>query len=249
MNFLKIAASILAILSGVIGVFGNTIQGILGPGIHIIDEVHNHLLSSDALHFLSWVVIVFGLLSLKFPKSSGIMLVIVSTTLFVQGNLFPSPFIFIAGLLDLFAPSPNKFHNTKRSLRLYWVSYLVVFVLIAGTNMYVLHLWNMKPKTVEEVQGISITAEALTKEYGADEKAANAKYLNKAIEVSGTISGVTKNQDKESVVTLESGDPMAEVQCTMRDSTVNLTKGQNVVIKGFCGGNNLGVVLTRCIIK
>ena len=103
---------------------------------------------------------------------------------------------------------------------------------------------------VEDTKGIAITAIALSKEYSANEKAADAKYLNKAIEVSGMVSEVEKNQDGGLMVILQTDDPMAGVQCTMRDPGAAAAKGSQVTIKGFCSGNGItGVSLTDCVIK
>ena len=80
-----------------------------------------------------------------------------------------------------------------------------------------IYMWNKPHKKVEDAKGISITAEALSQEYNKNEKAADVKYLNKAIEVSGTISEIDKNQDGGLMVILKTENPMAGVQCTMRD--------------------------------
>ena len=105
-------------------------------------------------------------------------------------------------------------------------------------------------KKAEDIKGIAITSGALAKEYGADEKAADTKYLNKAIEVTGTISEVDKNQDGGVMVVLQTEDPTAGVQCSMREKNSAVAKGQNITIKGFCSGNGItGVSLTDCIIK
>ena len=123
----------------------------------------------------------------------------------------------------------------------------LIFALIGvGTAFY---LWNKPHKKVENAQGISIDAKVLAREYSADEKATDAKYLNKAIEVSGTIMELDKNQDGGLMVILQTDDPAAGVQCAMRDKGLNLSKG-HIVIKGFCSGNGItGVSLTDCVIK
>lgn len=125
---------------------------------------------------------------------------------------------------------------------------LIVVLLLGliggGTALYMWYKPHPKPKN-----GIQVTSENLTKEYGADEKASNAKYLGKTLEVSGIISTVSNNQDGNVVITLESGDPMAETQCTMADKNVKAAKGQNITVVGFCKGNNMGVVLTDCLVK
>ena len=113
-----------------------------------------------------------------------------------------------------------------------------------------IYLWNKPAKKVENSKGIAISAADLSKEYGADEKAADAKYLNKAIEVSGTISEIDNNQDGGVMVIMQTADPATGVQCTMREKGITVTKGQNIVIKGFCSGNGItGVSLTDCVVK
>lgn len=127
------------------------------------------------------------------------------------------------------------------------IAILVTTLIGVCTGIY---MWNKPHKKVENVSGIAITAAALSKEYNADEKKADAKYLNKAIEVSGTINEVDKNQDGGILIVLQTDDPMVGVQCAMRDKGVALTKGQQLVIKGFCSGNGItGVSLTDCVIK
>lgn len=123
---------------------------------------------------------------------------------------------------------------------------LVIAIIGVCTGVY---LWNKKPPKAEDSKGIAVTATGITKEYTDNEKKADSMYLDKVLEVSGTITEVNKNQDSAVVVVMDSGDPMAAVQCTMRERNVSVAKGQQVVIKGFCRGNNMGLVLTDCILK
>ncbi len=113
-----------------------------------------------------------------------------------------------------------------------------------------IYVWFKPHPKVENAQGILITADSLSLVYGKNEKAADSMFLKKAIEVSGTINEIDTNQDGGIMVILQTGDPMAGVQCTMRDKGTTAVKGQKVVIKGFCSGNGLtGVSLTDCVIK
>ncbi len=127
---------------------------------------------------------------------------------------------------------------------------IIIFVLLligVGTGIY---LWNKPHKKVENAKSITITAATLAKEYSANEKEADAKYLNKAIDVSGTISEIDKNQDGGIMIVLQTDDPTAGIQCALRDKGANPVKGQNIEIKGFCSGNGItGVSLTDCVIK
>ena len=111
------------------------------------------------------------------------------------------------------------------------------------------YIWNKPHKKAEDVKGITIDARDLAREYNANEKAADAKYLNKVIEVSGTITEIDNNQDGGIMIILQTDDPAAGVQCAMRDKGLKISKG-HTTIKGFCSGNGItGVSLTDCVKK
>ncbi len=122
---------------------------------------------------------------------------------------------------------------------------LVLALIGVGTGIY---LFYKPPAGADESTGIPVTATELAKQFTTDEKKANTDYLGKVLQVSGTVSEVTKNQDGATVVTFETGDPMAPVLCTMEDKSAAVTASQKLELKGFCNGNNLGVVLNRCVI-
>lgn len=127
---------------------------------------------------------------------------------------------------------------------------LIGILLLALTGVAAgIYLWYKPHQKVENTKGISINATELAREYSADEKRADAKYLNKAIQVSGTVSEVEQNQDGGIMVVLDTGDPMSGVQCSLREKNATITKGTQIVIKGFCSGNSItGVSLTDCVI-
>jgi hypothetical protein len=125
---------------------------------------------------------------------------------------------------------------------------IVILAVIGGGIGW--YEWHKSFTKAEDVKGISIAADKLSKEYGANEKAADSLYLNKVIEVSGAISEIDTNQDGHLMIILQTGDPMAGVQCTMRDKGTVAAKGSNITIKGYCSGNGItGVSLTQCAIK
>lgn len=122
-----------------------------------------------------------------------------------------------------------------------------ILTLIGVCTAY--YMWTKPAPKAEDIKGIAITSVQLNKEFTDNEQKANAMYLDKVIEIAGAVTEVNTNQDGGTVLILESGDPMAGVQCTMREKKLNVAKGQNITVKGFCRGNNLGVVLNDCIIK
>ena len=126
---------------------------------------------------------------------------------------------------------------------------LVGAIVVTGVGVGVV-MWNKAPDKVEGSKGIPLTATQLCTEFGADEAAANHKYLNKALEVTGTVSEVSKNQDGIPVVILQGDDPSMNVQCSMREKNVAVAVGKTITIKGFCSGNTMfDVLLTDCIIE
>lgn len=137
-----------------------------------------------------------------------------------------------------------------------WKKLLLIGVVIgiAGGSAAWWYVWHKPHAKVEDAKGIAITATDLVKEYEADEKAADTKYLSSpskkvAIDVSGTVSETETNQDGGLMVILDAGDPMTGVQCAMREKNVTVTKGQQVTIRGFCSGKIMNVSLTDCIMK
>ncbi len=117
------------------------------------------------------------------------------------------------------------------------------------------YMWNKPHPKVENAKSIDITAEALYKAYNANEHAADSMYLTKdadkkALTVTGTVNKLDKNQDGGTMLILETGDPIAGIQCTMREKTVQAATGQKVTVKGFCTGNSItGVSLTDCVLQ
>jgi uncharacterized protein YpmB len=119
---------------------------------------------------------------------------------------------------------------------------------IGGGTAY--YMWNKPAPKAENAKAIVFQADDLCKEYGKDEKAADAKYLNKVIEVTGVVGDIEKNQDGGVLVVLQTSDPATGVQCAMREKTVAVEKGKAVTIRGFCSGNGItGISLADCIIS
>jgi hypothetical protein len=245
---MKVVASILSILAGILQLIFCIL---LGKGRYVIDNSIEQIFYSGTLFFsLSCLLIILGALSLKHPRASGVLLLYTSTACFFLGSFFFAPIAFAGGVLGLFSHALKEKYNTKKASYLHIVIAVVGLATIIGGFELAIYMWNKTPTKVENVMGISITADQLTKEYTADEKAADAKYLNKAIEVSGTVIEVNNNQDGGIMLVLKSTDPTTCVQCTLRDKGAKVAPGQNVTVKGFCSGNGItGVTLTDCVLK
>ena len=123
---------------------------------------------------------------------------------------------------------------------------IVLIGLITGAIIFY-KIWYMPHRDVKDETGIGVTAQAIMDTYTADEKKANTLYLDKAIEVSGEVAGVSKTQQGKTVLSLKTSDPMAGVRCTMKED-VEVKPGEQVKIKGICSGFLMDVTLIDCYV-
>jgi hypothetical protein len=86
---------------------------------------------------------------------------------------------------------------------------LIIAVVGVGAGIY---LWNKAPAKVEDSASSAINADDLAIAFTTNEQQANGKFLNKVLDVSGTIAEVTKNQDGKTVITLGvASDPLSGI--------------------------------------
>ena len=98
---------------------------------------------------------------------------------------------------------------------------------------------------------VAISAPDLFAEFSADEATANTSYLDKVIQVEGTVKEVSQSADGLTKVTLESGDDMFGVICQLdqlsEHKRTDFQTGESVTFKGKCTGMLMDVVLVRCV--
>ena len=125
---------------------------------------------------------------------------------------------------------------------------LVCLLCIAGAGIAGYKMYNKPHRSAASETAVALTAMRLASEYEKDEAIANKKYLDKAVQVSGTVSEVSFNQQNKPVIVLLGAD-MSGVQCTLQENAGNIKKGDSVTIKGFCTGYLTDVILDRCILN
>lgn len=104
---------------------------------------------------------------------------------------------------------------------------------------------------------ISITATALATEYADNAVAADKKYENKRLRVTGKVRDIGKDVLDTAYVVIKGGGEyeMNDVQCMFREDQeqelASLKKGQTVIIEGESTGEALGlnVILRYCELK
>ena len=88
----------------------------------------------------------------------------------------------------------------------------ILGILTAGS--VVLYVYFKPHRDVATEKGVALTAQQLFDAFKANETDANAKYLDKAIELSGEVADITTNQDGNTVVNFKTNDPLFVINCT-----------------------------------
>lgn len=124
---------------------------------------------------------------------------------------------------------------------------LVLGVIGALTGWY---MYNKPNDSVNSSKAdYTVSSELLFAEFEGDEATANAKYLDKVIDVSGTVQSVKKDTSGETNITLATANGMFGVTCRMdkREEVKSVAAGEKVRLKGICTGMLMDVVLVRCV--
>ena len=125
---------------------------------------------------------------------------------------------------------------------------LVLAIMGAGMG------WMIYNKPHQNMQSANadfkMTATELYNNFEANENAANTKYLDKIIEVKGTIQSVSEEENKKSI-TLDAGGMLGGVICQLDELSehkrTTFEVGEIVQFKGLCTGMLMDVVLVRCV--
>ena len=100
---------------------------------------------------------------------------------------------------------------------------------------------------------IVVSAAQLFGEYTQNEKAANAKYFNKIINVRGVLKSIDKDHTGTVSLCLDAGDPIGGISCELdsrhlRDAE-EVHTGDSLTLTGTCSGLLTDVVLNRCAVE
>lgn len=121
---------------------------------------------------------------------------------------------------------------------------IVIGAIVGGIFFY--RNWYMPHRDVKDEKGVEVTAQSIMDAYTADEKKANGLYLDKAIQVTGEVTEISKNKAGKTVISLKTNDPMGGVRCTMKVPADNIKVGAPVIVKGICTGYLMDVTLIDC---
>ena len=119
-----------------------------------------------------------------------------------------------------------------------WKKFVIAVVVIGflAAGAVVAYVYLKPHRDVAREQGVQLSADALYKAFKTNEASANTQYLDKAIQLTGEVASVSKNQDGNTVVDFKTSDPMAMINCTFKTNPGALTPGQTITFKGICTG-------------
>lgn len=193
----------------------------------------------------------------------GVIAWIVGVCALIVGviSVFSAPvsglvFLLIASItlppLSKFVKDKTKI-NVSKGLKFVLV---VILLIVAGSAMPKTpeHAVAKKetPKVVKEA--IKVTAVTLVADYKANEVAADAKYKNNLVEVSGIVKNIGKDIVDNPYITLSDGEQysITSVQCMFSKSDeVDLAKvsqGERITLQGEVSGKLGNVLLNDCSI-
>lgn len=143
-----------------------------------------------------------------------------------------------------------------------WVVAVVLFAAVLGNLVEVEDsggaggytiVWNTAHnETTEPTESyIEISAADLYAAYEENVVAADAKYENQKLKVTGTIVNIGKDILDDTYITLDTGEYLYSIQCYFLDSELDdvatLKKGDTVTLIGTCAGQAIAnVILKRC---
>ena len=140
----------------------------------------------------------------------------------------------------------DKQVNKKVNKGIIILAIIVVAILVAVFYGY--KMYNKPHRNIaKEIVLYTFTSNQLFDEFDIDEEAANRRYLDKTIQVSGKIINIDKDQEQNTVLTLEAENAMiGGVLCTIKDKSLQFKEETDVSLKCRCTGFLSDVIMVDC---
>lgn len=131
-----------------------------------------------------------------------------------------------------------------------------IVLLLAAAGAYYGYTQYNKPKAdlSQLSANLTIAPLELLTAFSADEQKANTDYLNKIVEIKGTIAEAPQANADGIVSIMLQADDAGGVNCELSpDASKNpintYQTGQEITLKGSCSGyNGIDVVLSQCVV-
>jgi hypothetical protein len=127
---------------------------------------------------------------------------------------------------------------------------VVMFIGLAAI-LAALYMYNLKHTDMAKAKpDFAVTATALLKEFEDNEAAASAKYINKIVELTGTVATVKPAENNIVNISLVTESDLSSVICTFAaiSDPSSVKAGDEITIRGECSGFLMDVLLNNCAI-
>ena len=135
---------------------------------------------------------------------------------------------------------------------------LKILVLFAVTFLLASLLWlflwfNRQPEMNSDQRktDFKVSSTELIASFRINEAEANARFVEKTIEVEGVVKEITFFNDRYTVL-LQGEDNLSCIMCDMQEDQAKhldlIKKGDRIVLKGICKGFLMDAILLNCII-
>ena len=120
---------------------------------------------------------------------------------------------------------------------------VILFLIAAGWGYY----QYQKPRAgaANVTAAFKLSSEQLYKEYSTNETAADEKYSNKILEVTGPVADVQITPQATNV--LLAATATGGVNCSIMNGETRITKGERITVKGRCTGFLMDVSLVDAV--
>jgi hypothetical protein len=128
------------------------------------------------------------------------------------------------------------------------IALFVVLVIAISGILYGLYMFNLKhPDMAKAKPDFIITSTVLQKEFEDNEKSASAKYINKILEVTGTINSISADSSHLNI-SLKSASDISSVICSLPaiSDASKFKTGEEITLRGECSGFLMDVLLKNC---
>jgi len=127
---------------------------------------------------------------------------------------------------------------------------VIIFTLAASVYYYTFVYSKTHHRDAQSEASVIITADSLSAAYQADEQKANKRFLNKAIEVTGTILSIGQDQANHITILMGKADAFSNVSITILSiQPITQKVGEIITVKGVCTGNLSDVIINEGVIK
>jgi hypothetical protein len=124
------------------------------------------------------------------------------------------------------------------------IALLLIATIGGGIGFY---MFNKPLESMSSMKShFKMEAASLLEAFENDENSANAKYLDKVIEVKGSVVKI-EEKDGNSTIYMEASNPLSNVIFQLENSVSGIKEGDQVTLKGLCTGYLMDVVMVRAI--